>query len=373
MKILYACLGIFLLFQLQQALYRRFWDKNLSVTLSFSKDTAVEGDELILYETVTNQKLLPIPILKIKFMTSRYLSFLDTRSTEVTDYYYRNDILSVMMYQKLTRSVSFACSHRGYFTINKIFLICNDIFLTSEHIESCDTGIHLCVYPRPVDYDRMNIPFQKMLGTILTKRCLNEDPFEFRSIREYQTYDTLKTINWKASAKAGSLMVNVYDYTSSQQVKILLNLESETLWKYEALEEESIRLAASFAAAFIEQGISTSLYTNSPNPLTRNLFSVPAGSSKHHIQTINEALSRIDTSQTMPGFIHAVGNEITEATSNDTILIISTYQKEDLQAQLRCLAGKKIDFTWIIPYNREIKLHVRDELLPHVLSWEIEK
>jgi Uncharacterized conserved protein (some members contain a von Willebrand factor type A (vWA) domain) len=373
MKILYACLGVFLLFQLQQVLYRRFWDKNLSVQLSFSKNNAVEGDELVLYETVTNQKLLPIPILKIKFMTSRYLSFLDTRTTEVTDHYYRNDILSVMMYQKLTRSVSFACSHRGYFTIDKVFLICNDIFLNFEHIKSCDMGIHLYVYPKPVDYDRISIPFQKMFGTILTKRCLNEDPFEFRSIREYQTYDALKTINWKASAKTGSLMVNVYDYTSSQQVKILLNLESETLWRYETLEEESIRLAASFAAAFIEQGIPASLYSNSPNPLTGNLFSVPAGSSPHHIQTINETLSRIDTSLTMPGFISAVGSEIENASSNDTILIISTYQKEDLQEQLSCLAKNKIDFSWMIPYNKEIKLHIRNELLPHVIYWEMEK
>jgi len=118
MRAISAIIGALLLFLLQKYLYSQFWNKNLTLDLSFSDERAIEGEEMILFETVTNKKLLPLPILKVRFMTSKYLSFIDTTNSIVTDNYYRNDLLSIMMYQKLTRSLSFLCTHRGYYTIN---------------------------------------------------------------------------------------------------------------------------------------------------------------------------------------------------------------------------------------------------------------
>jgi hypothetical protein len=75
MKIIAAIIGAYLIYILEQYLYRRFWKCNLEVTITLSDQCAVEGSQLILYETVKNQKLLPIPVMKVKFMTSRHLSF----------------------------------------------------------------------------------------------------------------------------------------------------------------------------------------------------------------------------------------------------------------------------------------------------------
>lgn len=371
MKILSAMLGALLLFLLQQFLYRRFWNKNLSVDLNFSSETAVEGEELTLLETVINKKLLPLPILKVKFMTSKYLSFLDTNNSNVTDNFYRNDLLSIMMYQKITRTLSFLCTHRGYFTISNMDVVCCDMFVSFESVASYNLDIHLYVYPKPVEYDKFQAPFRRMLGTVLTKRYMNEDPFEFRNIREYQSYDNLKAINWKASAKTGSLKVNVNDYTSSQQIKILLNLESETIWKYEDVLEESIRIAATFASAFIEQGIPTAIYTNALDIITKEVVNVPAGSGMNHMRTLHESLSRIDTTLTMPAFVPTIQEEIIQASDNDYIIVISSYQKKDLQMLLTSMLHTKTDFSWVLPLNKEIKLSAWEELLPFVIPWEL--
>ncbi len=371
MKIIAALIGAYLIYVLERFLYQKFWKHNLEVAITLSDAQAVEGEQLILYETVKNQKLLPIPVLKVKFTTSRYLSFLDLRDTEVTDHTYRNDMISVMMYQKLTRSLPFICSKRGFFTIDKLVLVCNDLLLENELVSDCDLNVSLTVYPKPIDYKKLEVPFRSMLGTVLTKRFLNEDPFEFKNIREYQTYDTMKKINWKASAKTGSLMVNVYDHTASQQIKILLNFESETLLHYEELEEESIRLAATFAERFIEQGIPTSVYTNGRDCITRELLKVPAGSGSNHLRTINETLARIDTTQHVPVFIYALWDELSNIHSDDFILLISSYQRKDLLEQLLRLSHEKVDFFWIVPVNSEVKLTVTGALLSHVLPWEI--
>lgn len=359
------------MYRLQYYLFCHFWKKNLSVSISLSDDKAIEGEELILYETLINKKLLPIPILKMKFMTSRHLSFFDRNNSEVTDNYYRNDLLSIMMYQKLTRSISFLCAHRGYFSINKMYLVCSDIFLSGEFVEPYDFDVNLYVYPKPVEYNKFHVPFQKMLGTVLSKRYINEDPFEFRSIREYQSYDNLKSVNWKASAKTGTLKVNVFDYTASQQIKILLNLELETIWKYEDILEESIRIAATFALNFIGHGIPTALYTNALDLVTKEVLNVPAGSSNNHMRTINETLARIDTTLTVPPFVATIKDKLISATNKDYIILISSYQKEDLQLQLTSLIHDKIDFSWIVPLNRDVTLSVHDELISHVVPWEL--
>ena len=373
MKLIAALLGAFLIYQLQKYLYRNFWSRKLTVDLTMSDNKAVEGEELVLYETIQNRKLLPIPVLKIKYTTSRYLSFLDLRDTEVTDNTYRNDLVSVMMYQKLTRSIPFVCSRRGYYTIDKMVLVCNDMLLESELVQGAELDLQLYVYPRQVAYDRFDIPFQKIIGTILTKRFINEDPFEFRSIREYQSYDTMKTINWKASAKTGSLMVNVYDHTASQEVKLLLNLESDTIWRYEELQEESIRLAATFAAHLTEQGIPVSVHTNGPDVISRELLKVPAGSGVNHLQTINETLARIDVGDNILPFVRTVQEELLSSVEDSYLLLISSYQRKDLQDLLENLLLQKVDFTWIIPINKEVKLAVGGNLLSHVIPWELEE
>jgi len=371
MKLLSALIGVILIYQLQKYLFGRFWNKNLEITMNFSDNKAVEGDRLILYETIINKKLLPLPLIKIKFMTSRYLDFLDSNLNEVTDHYYRNDLLSVMMYQKLTREIPFLCSHRGYYSIHMPYLVCCDIFLSTEYIDSIDIDLYLYIYPKPVEDYRFQIPFQKMLGTVLSKRCINEDPFEFRSIREYQTHDTLKAINWKASAKTGSLMVNVFDYTASQQIKIFLNMESETIWIHDDLREESIRIAATFAVYFIEQGIPTSIITNARDIITLENSNVPAGSGINHIQTVNETLARIDTSLEVSPFVASYEQELLQTSQNDYIILISSYQKEDIQQILSTLQNHKIDFSWIVPLSKEVRLTVNNELLSQVLPWEI--
>jgi Uncharacterized conserved protein (some members contain a von Willebrand factor type A (vWA) domain) len=344
--------------------------KNLSAEISLSDENAIEGQEVSLIETVTNQKWLPLPIIQVKFMTSKDFAFADNNNSKISDQYYRNDILSLMMFQKITRTLTFKCTHRGYYEINNMDVVCSNMFVSLEKMQRFNLDIHLYVYPRPVEFTRIEVPFHKMLGTVLTKRFINEDPFEFRSIREYQSYDALKSINWKASAKTGSLMVNVNDYTSSQQIKIFLNLELKTMRIYEDIVEESIRIAAAFATVFIEKGIPVSISTNAKDIMTKELINVPAGSGRNHIRACMEALSRIDTSLGLTSFVPTIQHDFINATENEYIILISSYQEEELQ-DLLLSKPLKDSFSWIIPTNNEVKVKVGNDLSSKVIPWEI--
>ncbi len=373
MELLMALIGASLLYFVQNNLYRRYWNKKLSVELSFTKDSAYEGEEISLVEVITNRKLLPLPILQVKFMTSRYLVFKDMDNSKVSDNYYRNDMVSVIMFQKLTKTLTFECGQRGYYTIDRMDVVCSNFFMTHEEIEIFDMNIQLYVYPKPIDFTRLEIAFSTMLGTVLTKRFINEDPFEFRNIREYQSYDNLKSINWKASAKTDSLKVNVHDYTSSQQVRIVLNTKSETIWKYDDLNEESIRIASSLAQAFVGQGIPISLHTNAKDLITKEIVEVPAGSGINHIRQVQESLARIDLNMEPDPFVPMLQEKLSDLKGKDYLVIISYYQKEDLRKTMLALKYAKIEFTWIVPMNHEVKISVEDELMDRMVPWEIEE
>lgn len=365
-----ACLGAYLLYLLQRLLYRKFWDKELKVELAFTKDTAVEGDELTLIEAITNRKLLPLPLLKLKFKTSKYLEFPGMENASVTDNYYRSDILSLMMYQKVTRQLPFLCRRRGYYTLDRADVICSNLFLSAEMVKDFSQNLSLYVYPRPISVPAFHPMFKTLLGTVLTRRFTNEDPFEFRSIREYQPYDSLKSVNWKASSKTGELKVNSYNYTSSFQVRLLLNLEQETVLRQEVLEEESIRLAGSLAESFLAQGIPVSFETNCHTIFGETSAQVKPGSGIHHLDSINKALSLLDTLTPSFPFVPQFGEECL-AGNNDFIIFLSTYQKEDFQDLLCGMNAKKIDFSWIFPVNADINISIRDELQEKTIIWTV--
>ena len=68
-------------------------DEELFVSLAFSRKSTVRGESCELLETIENRKLLPLPVLKVKFQVSRQLAFEDAGTeSSVTDQYYRNDV-----------------------------------------------------------------------------------------------------------------------------------------------------------------------------------------------------------------------------------------------------------------------------------------
>lgn len=371
MKVILVLLASVSLYFLQRLVYSRFWRRNLTVNIILSDEKVMEGEEAELYETLENRKFLPLPIVRIKFMASKYFAFRDKENAQVTDQYYRNDILSVTKFQKLTRTLSFVCQHRGYYTINDMDVVCSDLFVTARSVANYPLDVHLFVYPKLVTSDLFKIQFRRMMGQILTKRYINEDPFEFRSIREYQPYDELKLINWKASARTDSLKVNVKDYTASQNVKILLNLESGSYRTSEDVQEESIRIAASFASAFIDQGVPVSVSTNAFDALTNEIVNIPMGCGSGHMDALLQSLACIDTGHWLEKFVPLVEKELPALTKYDYVVIVSSYQKEDLQNVISSLIHNQIDFSWIIPYNYINKVSVREELAPNVITWKI--
>ena len=148
-------------------------------------------------------------MLQVGFQMHRNLRFADGENTSVSDQCYKRDIFSVGSYQKITRTISFYCSRRGYYELSQVELVTRSPLMNGKFYKTLESPDHFYVYPRMVDETRLEIPFQKIMGSVLSRKNLYEDPFEFRGIREYQPTDPMHKINWKVSARTDQWMVNL--------------------------------------------------------------------------------------------------------------------------------------------------------------------
>ncbi|MBR4720110.1 MAG: DUF58 domain-containing protein, partial [Lachnospiraceae bacterium] len=259
MKLLIALAAGVLLYLAQLWIYRRFWDRNLNISIDFAHDVVREGDENELVEIICNDKKLPLPVVQVKFAITRSFIFPKQDNSTVTDQYYRNDYFSLMPYQKITRRYGFLCSRRGYYMMNGMDVICKDLFLSGMMIHTLAHEASVCVLPLRLPVDSYPVNARELMGEITDRIKRNEDPFEFAGIREYRTSDTMNRINWKASASAGELRVNRFDSTFTQRVVICLNLECHIRWHEDVFVEEEIRIAAALADHFISEHIPVAL------------------------------------------------------------------------------------------------------------------
>ena len=186
---------------------------------------------------------------------SRNLSFGQEENTSVSDQSYKRDIFSVAGRQRIIRQVPFEAVKRGYYEIRKVDLVTRGILLSGEMYHTIPCGTYLYVYPKKMAGERGELLFRRISGVYESRKKLLEDPFLFRGIREYTPEDPMNRINWKASARSGSLMVNQHNSAVSGNVCILLDVEDETVWKYEEIHEEGIRLAAAVAESFLSRGM----------------------------------------------------------------------------------------------------------------------
>ena len=94
MWLLFLRLSVLFLWLLQKLVFKKFWDRGLSVFLSFSDSFIYEGDVSSLKETVTNSKRLPVLALSVRLSMSRDLEFLKgaKENSATSDQTYKRDI-----------------------------------------------------------------------------------------------------------------------------------------------------------------------------------------------------------------------------------------------------------------------------------------
>ena len=349
MKIIGIGIVAFLLVVLQRIVYEKMGHKNLKVTVSFAQKGITEGETGEIIEVIENRKKLPLTMLKVKFQTSKDLEFAGENGSTTTDQYYRNDIFQIGGGEKITRKLTFCGKKRGYYHIKNIDLVVSDLFLTNEIIKSITTECYLYVYPKIFESMELQDSLQKLNGEIIVKRHMVEDPFEYRGIREYQPYDDIRSVNWKATARTGSLKVNQQNYTAMQTIRIFLNLEDEGVWKKYRQVEGAMQIVMGIASYFLSQGIKVACYANGRDIITGEHVAIDGGAGVGQLDMIGKALARIDTKKEARPFCKLFEEMLMEDADGMFTFFVSPNGYHDFEQLLLKCSEKGMEFAWFYP------------------------
>ena len=259
-----AALAVCLL--LWSAFYRRNWHKGVGVQLSFPEPAVYCGQEFHLREIIENRKRLPVPVLEIAFRIGKGVQFIGVENITESDYLYKRDVFSLLGMERITRELRLTSVRRGHYVISQAEVSSWSLLFRSRYTCELPETPDIYVYAQRTDVGGILSSIVTILGETESSTKLYEDPFAFSQIREYTPTDPMKYVNWKASAKTGSLMVNSYTSVKSDRIRIFLDTEDRNIRKQEKLTEDGISVAATLLMKLLQKGLEVSLFVNAPGP-----------------------------------------------------------------------------------------------------------
>ncbi|MBQ1504788.1 MAG: DNA repair protein RecO C-terminal domain-containing protein, partial [Oscillospiraceae bacterium] len=118
MWILSLILALILVAGVQVWVFHHFGFRKLSYKRWFEPSIANEGDHILMIETVRNEKLLPLPWVRIEAQISPNIVFGDGETAAADERRFQRSIFSLAPYMNITRRHYVTATKRGYYYID---------------------------------------------------------------------------------------------------------------------------------------------------------------------------------------------------------------------------------------------------------------
>ena len=247
-------IAVIIVFAVQSRIYARRALESLTYSSHADRSEVTEGEEFYLWEEITNAKILPLPQLRADTDLPRGLSFVffadDNNGSFCRELSQSTkSVFSLRGEDMIRRRWRIEANKRGVYVIDDTLIIAGDIFGTNSISRRLETDRYakITVLPRPSDLEQDFGNANMQAGENPVSRGLITDPMMRAGVREYTTSDPISTIDWKTSARLGSLAVFVNEYIERECFTVVMNMQSRS---YEPNANEPT------TADFIEMNIS---------------------------------------------------------------------------------------------------------------------
>lgn len=275
-----------LLLLLREA-YARLWSRGVEVTVAVAEPYVYAGEKAHFTEIVANRGKIPLPEIEVRFRMPQGPVFENAENVIISDHLYKRDIFSLRPLEQITRRYVLACPRRGLYPVSDLTVKAKSFFHHRDYDVSQNTGTRLTVYAAWTNVAGILAHCDVILGELESRRKTIEDPFAWASIRAYTPQDPMRSVNWKASARTGELMVNTYASVQAMQFCIFLDARDERIVKQEDLVELGISAAASLSRQLIRRGQEAGLYIYTELPAGQ----LPPARGQAQLTKIEQALT----------------------------------------------------------------------------------
>ncbi len=290
---------------------------------------ALHGDTLTVRIEIENRTLWPVPWLRVHERLPVALA--------APPFFAR--LVSLLPRERCELTYQLHCRQRGYYQIGPLQLSTGDVFGLRTHERELGAPAHLTVYPKIVALDELGLPSKSPFGHLRTQQPLYEDPSRVVGVRDYQSGDSLRKINWKTSAAAGRLQVKKLEPAMTLQTVLLVNLNLDEYERQDAYyaTELAIVIAASIANHLAGLRQEVGLVTNGRDPLGDSAVSgVAARKGRGHLVQVLELLGRVEAS-IGADFCTLLREQMAHLPWGATLVVITGRESEELWETLLAL------------------------------------
>lgn len=351
---------VFTAFDFDRTLSRRVvsWGSELEITMSF-----------------TNEKLLPLVWLRVRDVWPTGLEPLGFALGSLSHLGRQEFVqtVSVRWYERLRRRYRVRCVERGLHRFGPVELAAGDPFGIAGVEQTLEARQEFAVLPKVLGIPGFDLLTGQPLVDETVAHSLAYDATALRGTRAYRPSDPTRAINWRATARLGSLQTNEFDPTSLAAVRLLLDVGSpHKAW--EGIAPELMELlcvvAASLAAAFAARGHGVGLASNAS--LTHELRAVDVEPTQGALPDVLETLARLRP-YTVRDFGAVLAAEVADETSRADCVVVAATLRPGVRGHLAQLYAERETRVVYVGRPKEDEASLVDIVVPADFDWKIER
>jgi uncharacterized protein (DUF58 family) len=150
-------------------------------------------------------------------------------------------------------SLRLDCARWGLYRVGGLDVRARDALRLVVWEKSFASTHELKAYPRPETLSRIVSPLETQAFTGSEVAHVKGDGIEYADIREYVSGDRLRTINWRASARKGSLIVNERHPERNTDVVLFVDSFADVRAGTQSTLDDAVRAAATIATLYLER------------------------------------------------------------------------------------------------------------------------
>ncbi len=145
------------------------------------------------------------------------------------------------------------CSRWGSYEVGAIEARARDALRVVVWEERYSRPHALKVYPTPESLSRILSPVETQAFTGSEVARVKGDGIEYADIRDYVPGDRLRSINWRASARKGGLVVNERHPERNTDVVLFVDSFTDVRGEHRSTLDDAIRAASAVATRYLER------------------------------------------------------------------------------------------------------------------------
>ncbi len=325
--------------------WNRFSLARVTFERSLSASQAFIGETIAVQVRVTNRKAIPMPWITLEDHFPSGLEEVGKPRTIRVEQGMYSVIRSTSLarYERVTWRFTMECRSRGLYRFGPASVTSGDVFGFFYTERSEPRWDHVIVYPQTLPLPTIGILARRPFGDQRGGEPYHEDPSRLRGLRPYQPGDSLRNVDWKATARSQSLTIRLFAPSVSETVIVAFNAQTlptrEGQWGFSpVLLERGVTVAASIAKWAYEQKMSFGFLTNSISPLTDEPIRVMPNRARQQLVTVLESLAVVTPLGRQP-----ISQFLIEQTrrmpAGSTVVLVTSVMDEETVGALRSLRG----------------------------------